>query len=244
MNKENVRIGVLMIGSLCWSERRHRKQWRRERLDMTAKQYVSVPIRYGRRSSGWNCSFTMVFSTKLRENRLGRGILVPCYSGDLLGEAAALWTAETPKGHNPDKRISAGWGCVALLQDRERPIPTRLRDQWTRRVSDEPCYGNLNSASDEKVVVDDSGFLNIDWPTADKGIDLGVDVILATATNPTIVEGRYPPAEDIAAAWREGKGKADGRYFRNNRRCGIETFQDDKLISCISRGNGKKDIIQ
>ena len=141
---------------------------------------------------------------------------------------------------NPEKRISAGWGCVAVLQNSECPIPTELRDQWTRRVSAEPCYGKLNSASGEKVVVDDSGFLNIDWPTTDKGIDLGVDVILATATNPTIVEGRYPPAKEIAAAWREGKGKADGRYFRNNRRCGIKTFQDDKLISYVSRAKREK----
>ena len=244
MNKEKIRIGVLMIGSLYWCERRHRKKWRRERLDMAAMQHVSVPIRYGRRSSGWNCSYTMVFSTELCEDQLGRGILVPCRSGDLFGEATALWTAETPKGENPENRISAGWGCVALLQNSERPISTGLRDQWARRVSEEPCYGKLNSASGEEVVVDDRGFLNIDWSTTDKGIDLGVDVILATATNPTIVEGRYPPVEDIAAAWREGKGKADGRYFRNNRRCGIETFQDDKLISCISRGNGEKDIIQ
>lgn len=243
MNKEKLRIGVLMIGSLYWCKRMHREQWRRERLDMEAKQHVSVPIRYGRRSSGWNCSFTMVFSTKLRGNRLGCGILVPCRSGDLMEEATALWTAETPEGRNPEMRISAGWGCVALLQNSERPIRTELLEQWTRRVSAEPCYGKLNSASGEKVVVDDRGFLNIDWPTTDKGIDLGVDVILATATNPTIVEGRYPPAKEIAAAWREGKGKADGRYFRNNRRCGIKTFQDDKLISHISRANGTKAII-
>lgn len=236
VNEEEIRIGVLMIGSLYWCERRHREQWRRERLDTAAKQYVSVPIRYGRRSSGWNRSFTMVFSTKLGEDRLGRGILVPCRSGDLLGEATALWTAETPEGQNPEMRISAGWGCVALLQNRERRIRTELRAQWTRRVSEEPCYGNLDSASGEEVVVNDGGFLNIDWPTTDKGIDLGVDVILATATNPTIVAGRYLPVQEIAAAWREGEGKADGRYFRNNRRCGITTFQDEEIEKLLGPG--------
>ena len=236
MNEEKIRIGVLMIGSLYWCKRAHRVPWRSKRLDIAAKQYVSVPIRYGRRSSGWNCSFTMVFSTELGQDQLGRGILVPCHSGDLIGEATALWTAETRKGENPKKRISAGWGCVSLLQNSERPIPTELRDQWTRRVSVEPCYGKMNSASDEKVVVDDSGFLNIAWPTTDKGIDPGVDVILATATNPTIVEGRYPPVEDIAAAWKVGKGKADGRYFRNNRRHGIKTFQDDMIEKLLGTG--------
>ena len=236
MNEEKIRIGVLMIGSLYWSKRAHREQWRRERLDMAAMQRVRVPIRYGRRSSGWNCSFTMVFSTELGRDQLGRGILVPCRSGDLFGEATALWTAETANGNNPEKRISAGWGCVALLQNSARPISTELRDKWTRRVSEEPCHGQLNSASGEEVVVEKSGFLNIAWPTTDTGIDLGLDVILATATNPTIVKGKYPPVEDIAAAWRVGKGKADGRYFRNNQRHGIKTFQDDVIEELLSAG--------
>lgn len=204
---------MLMIGSLYWSEQEHREQWRRERLHTAAEQYVGVPIRYGRCSSGWNGSFTMVFSTKLGEDQLGRAILVPCRSGDLMEEATALWTAETPEGRNPEMRISAGWGCVALLQNSERPIRTELRAQWTRRVKAERCYGNLDSASGEEVVVDDGGFLNIDWPTTDKGIDLGVDVILATATNPTIVEGRYTPVKEIAAAWRGGQGKGGRTLF-------------------------------
>ncbi|MCZ0939541.1 MAG: hypothetical protein OXJ55_12940 [Caldilineaceae bacterium] len=171
----------------------------------------------------------MVFSTELGQDQLGRGILVPCLSDDLLGEATALWTAETPKGKNTEKRISAGWGCVALLQNSERPISTELRNQWSQRVSEEPCYGKLNSACGEEAVVDDSGFLKIAWPTTDTGTDPRFDVILATATNPTIVKGKYPPVEDIAAAWREGTGKADGRYFRNNRCHEIRTFQDDKI---------------
>ena len=236
MDKEKIRIGVLMIGSLFWSKRPHRAEWRSKQLNLAAWQYVSVPIRYGRRSSGWNCSFTMVFSTELGQDQLGRGILVPCQSGDLFGEATALWTAETPDGENSEKRISADWGCVALLQNSERPISTELRDQWTWRVSAEPSYGKFNSASGEELVVDDSGFLNIAWPTTDTGIDPGVDVILATATNPTIVKGKYPPVEDIAAAWRLGKGKADGRYFRNNRCHGIRTFQDDMIEKLLGTG--------
>ena len=236
MNDEKIRIGVLMIGSLYWSKRRHRAQWRHDRLDVAAMQYVNVPIRYGRRSSGWDCSFTMVFSTELGQDQQGRGILVPCRSGDLFGEATALWTAESIAGDNPEEKISGGWGCVALLQDSERPIPAGLREQWARRISAEPCYGKLNSAVGEQVAVDEFGLLNIPWPGSDKGVDLGVDVILATATNPTIVEGRYPGVGDIAAAWRVGEGKADGRYFRNNRCHGIETFQDEMIEQLLDAG--------
>lgn len=236
MSEQKIRIGVLMIGSLYWSDLPHRKQWRRDRLDVTAKQYVSVPIRYGRRSSGWGCSFTMVFSTELGQDQLGRGILVPCRSVDLFEEATALWAAESAKGENPKKRISGGWGCVALLENPEHPIPKALRERWTQRVSTEPCHGKLNSAVGEEVAVDDNGFLNISWPTTQKDVEPSVNVILATATNPTIVEGRYPPVENIAAAWRVGKGKADGRYFRNNQRNGIETFQDEKIEELLGKG--------
>ena len=178
----------------------------------------------------------MVFSTELGQDQLGGGIVVPCRSGDLFGEAIALWTAETAKGENPKDRISGAWGCVALLENPERPVPKGLRERWTRRVSTEPCHGKLNSAVGEKVAVDDNGFLNISWPTKEKGVEPGVDVILATATNPTIIEGRYPPAEDIAAAWKVGKGKADGRYFRNNRSHGIETFQDQRIAELLGEG--------
>jgi len=94
----------------------------------------------------------------------------------------------------------------------------------------------LNSAAGEKVAVDINGFLVIRWPTTEENVELGVDVILATATNPTIVEGRYPSVEEIAAAWRAGKGKADGRYFRNNQRDGIETFQDQRIAELLGEG--------
>lgn len=225
-----------MIGSLYWSDLPHRVQWRRDRLDVTAKQHVSVPIRYGRRSSGWGCSFTMVFSTELVQDELGRGILVPCRSGDLFEEATALWTAESAKGDNPKNSVSGGWGCVALLENPEHTIPKALRERWTQRVSMEPCHGKLNSAVGEECAVDDRGFLNISWPITQRDAKHSVDVILATATNPTIVEGRYPPVEDIAAAWRVGKGNADGRYFRNNRRDGIETFQDGRIAKLLGAG--------
>ena len=127
---------------------------------------------------------------------------------------------------------------MALLENPEHPIPEALRERWKQRVSKEQCHGKLNSAVGEKVAVDENGFLNISWPTNEEGVELGVDVILATATNPTIVEGRYPPVEDIAAAWSVGKGKADGRYFRNNQRDGIETFQDERLSELLEEGDG------
>ena len=102
-----------------------------------------------------------------------------------------------------------------------------LRTRWTERVSREPYYGQLNSAVDEDVVVDESGFLKIPWPESEDRSDLGVDLLLATATNPTIVGGHYPSAQQIADAWNSPNGRNYVDYFCKNRAHGIKTFQDD-----------------
>ena len=172
----------------------------------------------------------MVFSMNLvHEKRFGRAIVVPCKSQDLVKEAECLWLVERPPKSTPNGRISAAWGCVALLENPIRPLPKKLRDEWTTRVEREPCYGQLmNSGCDEEVVVDGSGFLNIPWPSSEDGSDLGVDALLATATNPTIVGGCYPSAQQIVDA-RPPDGTEPVDYFHKNREHGIKTFQDDEI---------------
>ena len=121
-------------------------------------------------------------------------------------------------------------GGVAFLENPHRPIPDELRQAWTKRVSCEPCYGqSMNSAFDEKVAVDRSGFLNIPWPRSEDGSDLGFNALLATATNPTIVGGCYPTAQRIADAWNTLEGKKHVDYFLKNKKHGITTFQDIEI---------------
>jgi hypothetical protein len=43
-------VGVLLIGSLVWDGKEHRRKWRTERLDFEYLIFVKVPIRYGRKS--------------------------------------------------------------------------------------------------------------------------------------------------------------------------------------------------
>ena len=235
---EEVKIGVLIIGSLYWDDLTHRDKWRRARLCLDAKRHVRAPIRYGRRSGSRGCSYTMVFSLSLVPDKLGRAIVVPCCrtvrsASDLVDEAVHLWTAETSYGKNPKCRISAmnGWGCVALLENPDHPMSDELRACWTNRVSRELCYGQLlNSAVGEEVVVDKSGFLNIPWPSSEDGSDLGVDALLATATNPTFVDGdHYPSPCQVANAWNTHDGKDYIDYFCKNRAHGIKTFQDTEI---------------
>ena len=228
-------IGVLMIGSLYWDCRSHRREWRDKRLEMCRSQPVRVPIRYGRRSRSRGCTYTMVFSAGLTDPKYGHGIVVPCKSQDLIEEAECLWTAETACGENSERRISKGWGCVAVLENPEHPMSEEARSAWIERVVREPCYGKLNSAIGESVVVDRNGFLRLGWPSAPDGSELTVNVLLATATNPTIVRGDYARADDIAAAWMAPHGTKHDKYFWNNRNAGIQTFQDDEIERLLGR---------
>jgi hypothetical protein len=58
---------------------------------------------------------------------------------------------------------------------------------------------------------------------------LELDILLATATSPTIVDGRYPSAREVASGWQHPAGRAHIEYFRRNKQCGITTFQDHEI---------------
>ena len=226
-------IGVLIIGSLYWDNKAHRTKWRRERLDCEVQQRVNVPIRYGRLSSSRGNSYTMVFSTGLAENEFGRAIVIPCKSHNLVEEAKYLWRAEQSCESMPSSNVSAKWGCVALIENPERPIANDLRNRWTTLISESPCYGRLNFADNEDAPVDESGFLNIRWPRSEDCSDLEVDVLLATATDPTIKFGCYPTAREIAQAWNTPFGRKHIEYFNGNRQNEITTFQDATIESIL-----------
>ena len=245
-----MKIGVLLIGSLFWEKKHHRCKWRRDRLNLNDKQYVKVPIRYGRQSSSRGKSYTMVFSSWLCREQHGKAIVVSCANDvttgeDLVKEAECLWTAETPKGENPNNRISAkdGWGCVALLENPERPVPDDLRSSWTKRVSDEPDYGKkIIRTYGEEVVVNRRGFLKIPWPKIGGHSDLDFDALLATVTRPTLNNGCYPSAKNVAtAAYRSCKGR---EYFCKNREHKIKTFQDTKIEDWLAKFDNKRARLQ
>ena len=230
----NLQIGVLLIGSLYWCDRDHRRDWRNRHLHLDERKYLKVPIRYGRRSATRQGCFTMVFSTSLNEQDFGRAIVVPCKAQDLIKEAVRLWTAETPRGENDTSRISARWGRVGLLENPDNPMSDGIRNTWITKVRGELTYGHVQSARREQAAVDEHGFLKIPWPRAVDNSDLELHAILATATDPTIVGGEYPTVEDIAVAWKSGSGKKEAHYFWNNRKYRIETFEDDAIEEILN----------
>jgi len=209
-----MRGGILIIGSLLW--RPERDAWRKSQLMLDQAVSVKVPIRYGRRSQGWGCCFTMTFAT---DGPSGHGVLVPCKHripdvGALLSEAEELWKAEDRHAESGSIAARTGWGCVGLL----------FRDQaasahWLREWAD---------VFHKKVAspippVDKEGLLSIPWPAVvvDNSA-VGLDVVLAAATR---ADEPRAGADSIADAWI-GQDQEHERYFFKNVQHGIRTPED------------------
>ncbi|HET6842342.1 MAG TPA: hypothetical protein VFK06_11765 [Candidatus Angelobacter sp.] len=226
-------VGILIIGSLLWDERR--QQWRDARLNMASMDTVTAPIRYGRLSSSRGNTYTMVFS---RLCEPGQAKLVTCSHTvssleDLLAQAEHLWKAEQL---NADQgRIAVGWGCVALLFNPERKIPEDLLKGWADRVGREADYGHVSQTEDEGILVSEDGLLQIAWPRLVKdGTPVQLDLLLATANDPgiTATSPRYPEPETIANAWNAAASKHT-EYFWKNLDNGIRTFQDEEIRTLL-----------
>jgi hypothetical protein len=102
-------------------------------------------------------------------------------------------------------------------------------------VSQERRYGRLEHTAEEDPVVSEDGLLLINWPElADGSGILPLDLLLAVATEPTLVDKppRYPNAKEIAAAWRHDS-QGHVQYFWRNLESRIYTFQDQAIIEYL-----------
>lgn len=238
-------VGIWIVGSLLWQESAARTRWRAERLDPSRSIRTTAPIRYGRCSQGRANTYTMVFSEALthRPDQLGRAVVIPCRHAvsdgqELLAEAEALWAAERDEATG-NGRISANWGCVALtINSNTDEGARRFAEEWKERIAKEKGYGGLERAEDESAVVGEDGLLRLPWPLREDGSPVDVDLLLATATCPTLLDGQYATPAQIACAWI--KSPAQANYFWRNREHGIETFQDSEIEGLLREaGHGR-----
>lgn len=220
-----LRCGVLIIGSLFWEEDNGgiRDLWRKNRLDLAQKSHASSHLRYGRRSSKRDYTFTMVLDAGAPD---GQGLLVPCKARistfeDLLTEVRWLWAAEDNKARSD--RFHKSWGCVGALLG-PNAISAGFHEQWQSHF--QGAKPVIPSA------IDSDGQLNIPWPDTLQGEPVtGVDIILATATMPEPKEER-PDAKQIAKAWIE-QNDGHERYFFENVLHGIRTRDDHDIWAAI-----------
>ena len=237
------KLGILIAGSLSWSDEPYRREWRNKCLNLDRVTPVKAPIRYGRRSRSG--TYTMVFAPGCP---LGQAKAVECRSpissmADVIKHAEALWVAECPAEREPaaGERHSAAWGCVALLVNPKSSLPPDFLEQWAERVSQErdrrrgsPTYDSRRYEVGGMSAIGDNGGLQIPWPDrADDSQPLdSVDLLLATATQPTpdANTGNFPAVEAIAQAWNNMN---EARYFRSNREHGFHTFQDAEIAALL-----------
>lgn len=230
-------LGILAIGSLYWDNNPNRETWRNSRLNQSEEFHVSAPIRYGRKSETRGNTYTMVFS---RSCPPGQAKVVRCQNtvttvDNLIVEAEYLWAAERSAAR-PNHRISASWGAVGLLIRPGTIIPEPILNGWAQRVSQEQGYGVLSYAREDGPPISTTGLLQLAWPTLVRGSEsLGLDLLLATATDPTLLGDppKFPAPENIAAAWNSDPA-GNVRYFLTNRENGIITFQDQAILSYLT----------
>ncbi len=232
---KSLKIGILIIGSLFWDDGQDdiRKNWREDRLFVKEAMDVAAPIRYGRKSSSRGDTYTMVLSMKAQ---LGRAKLVPCAraindSNDLLNEAVHLWRAESQR--MSDSAVSETWGCAALKIRDGVVCPDEIKAKWAQVAQDKAKHFNIRHAHDELPLLDNSGILQMAWPTkADGKPVLEVDALLVSTNQPTLTaRNEYADPYDIARAWL--RCPEHDHYFYKNKEHGIKTFEDDTILEEI-----------
>lgn len=154
-----LKVGILIIGSLYWDGRGNRDSWRRTRLNMTAESAVNVPIRYGRLSQSG--TYTMVFAPACPP---GQAKVVPCARNvsclkDLSTEAKWLWAAEVRAVPESEAglgdSVAKSWGCVGLLPNPDSKISKSFLAEWREFVARDPEY-----AANEARCINENGYFN------------------------------------------------------------------------------------
>ncbi|MBI5473966.1 MAG: hypothetical protein HY961_16630, partial [Ignavibacteriae bacterium] len=217
--------GVLIIGSLLWDDAQLRKEWRQSSLDLSGKQSVAAPIRYGRISESRHLTYTMVFSSSVPDHGIAQAVpfrnSIKSFA-ELESQVQSLARAEKLK-----KKVTNPyfwkWGCVGILlnpvADSKAELLTSILENWPKK------FGGFNNVdfcvNSEQRSIDKQGMLQIGWPTG-----LSWDFLLATVVKPEVSDNVYPDADGIVAAMNNA---ACYNYFLNNKQHGISTFQDEDI---------------
>jgi hypothetical protein len=172
----------------------------------------------------------------LKSYGLGKGWVFPLKNevesfDDLLTEAQKMGMAE-----GFQNGLISGWGSIALKLNPNKTIDTKIKEQWsnlmlTKLESHQLLITKLET---ERSAIDSGGFLTIRWPdqvNKEMNID-SLDFLISTVPLPTLTKGRYPTVHQIVTSMNKSNYY---KYFLNNRKNGIETFQDDKILKRLTK---------
>lgn len=237
--------GIIIIGSLIWEDHLKeknkdliRKNWRQQNLLPIIKT-TPVPIRYGRKSSSREDTYTMIF-TKGCETSLGQGLILEFNEvinsfEQIERQSIALAIAEGIYTEI-NKRISTTWGSVGLLlnpklKNIDLPTYELLTNKWSdiyRQFHETFFPGNYKCINDSEPPITQNGLLSINWK---REMD-EFDFLLATPVVP--IPNRMLTEKEIS-----DKIISSGyyKYFKNNLAGNITTHQDKIILENLPKSN-------
>jgi hypothetical protein len=233
----NFNGGVIIIGSLLWEDKDGRAEWRREYL-MPIDERLSVPlrIRYGRKSRKRECTYTMIFSNH-PTTAVGKGCILGFRKriesfealeaqGLQLAKAEGIWKKEPAF-------LANEWGAVGLLLNpdfarKDNVNEEMIRSLWTETFRQRSRHfdPSQHRIQDEKPVIDEGGFLKIEWVAEMNDFDF----LIGTPTVPD--PKRLLTEKEIAQRMIVNEYRD---YFDSNRDCDISTFQDDQIVNWLTK---------
>lgn len=212
-----LRVGALVIGSLFWE----RERWSQDIVDFAAAIDVAAPIRYGRISQLRDRAYTMIVSPGTPP---GNGKVVPFLrpamtASDVFDAAEQLAAAE----RLPRTSLSSSWGCIGMLT--MTSTGEVFAEEWRQRMRGRATQVRAGYANTTPPI-DEDGVVAAELCPA--GVD-GFDLLFVTVTTPT---PPLPSAQQVVVAMNADDARSKGlRYFRENTRHGITTFQDAEIAA-------------
>lgn len=226
--------GLLIVGSLLWDEHETRFSLRDEVLNMQNATIVPAPIRYGRKSDKRQ-TYTMVVSPSCKdESRMGKGVLVPfaanIKSTDELTNVAEKIIVAEHKGPVSFTRFNWGWGCLAFFPNPNKTASksiSQLKEFWDTKISNGFRTSDYIITNEEELLTQ-QGELLLDWRKEYGDLDF----LVVTATKPTVPS---PTTQLLGAVYAK-----NDEYFADNRKAGIETYQDNEIQEQINLNHEEK----
>jgi hypothetical protein len=224
--------GAIIIGSLFWEDKPKRTKWRQVYLESTeCKIPVNVKIRYGRKSSTRQNTFTMIISNH-PSTEFGTANILPFKAKiknarNLESQAFAMAGAEGLwKESGPS--LNKSWGTVGLLinpklnESRNLEI---IKQRWTKIYSEYSFNPSDYNIEKELEIINKNGFLQIEWTDEMKEFDFLIATL--TVPNPKSLLSEKNIADKINET-------GYSEYFLNNYKNGIRTFQDEEIIKHLN----------
>ncbi len=224
--------GAIIIGSLFWEKKPKRTKWRQVYLESTENKVpVNVKIRYGRKSSTRQNTFTMIISNHSSTD-FGTAYILTFKekiknARNLESQAFAMAGAEG-LWKNSGPSLNKSWGTVGLLinpQLEESKNLEIIKQRWAKIYSEYSFNPSDYIIENEPEIIDNNGFLQIEWTDEMNEFDFLIATL--TVPNPKSLLNEKIIADKINET-------GYNEYFFNNYKNGIRTFQDEEIIKKLN----------